>query len=84
MKYTFAISEDVGAGQRYSTFCYIFSGADANYVLDFEIHSTNGCGNGQCGPYCGTPNEQECKDFDMEQQVVKTIDTIVSTVVLPK
>jgi len=38
-KYTFAIGEDLGAGQRYSTFCYVFSGTKAHYVLDFDIQS---------------------------------------------
>ncbi len=80
LKYTFAFSEDLWAGQRYSTFCYIFSWTTANYALDFEIHSHIWCGKGQCWAYCETPYEQECKDFDMEKQVLTTIEKIISTI----
>ncbi len=80
LHYVFTISEDLWAGQRYTSFCYIFSGEQANYVLNFEIHSPIGCGSGACGPYCDTEFEQECKDFDMIKDIEEPIDRILSTV----
>ena len=72
-------SSDPGAGQLYSTYCYIYSAGYNKYVINFLIHSTNGCGNGNCGPYCGTPNEQACKNFDMQKEVIQPITEIIST-----
>lgn len=39
MHYSFIKGEDIGAGQRYTSSCYIFSGETMNYVINFEIHS---------------------------------------------
>ena len=69
----------VGAGQFYGDYCYIIHANNRYYGINFLIHSTNGCGNGNCGPWCGTPNEQACKNFDMQKEVVGPIEQIVST-----
>jgi len=79
MKFEVYTSSDVGAGQLYSDYCYIYTIGYWSYVIDFSIHSTNGCGNGNCGPYCGTSNEQACKNFDMQKEVIAPIEQIVST-----
>ena len=83
---SFALLEnsDAGAGQLYTDYCYVLSGSKVtqssrNYVINFVIHSTNGCGSGNCGPYCGTPNEQACKNFDMQKEVVVPIEQVIST-----
>ena len=70
---------DAGAGQLYSDYCYVLNKNNKNYDINFLIHSTNGCGNGNCGPWCGTPNETACKNFDMQKEVVAPIEKIVST-----
>ncbi len=72
-------SNDVGAGQLYSEYCYILDENNKNYVIDFLIHSTSGCGNGNCGPYCGTENEQACKNFDIQKEIIQPIEEIIST-----
>ena len=70
---------DVGAGQLYTDYCYVLNTSNKNYVINFLIHSTNGCGGGNCGPYCGTTNEQACKNFDMQKEVIQPIEEIIST-----
>ena len=75
---------DVGAGQLYSDYCYVLSRNNKYYSINFLIHSTNGCGNGNCGPWCGTSNEQACKKFDMQKEVVQPIEKIVSTLKFTK
>ena len=72
---------DVGAGQLYSLYCYVIQWNANYYVFSITIHSTNGCGNNNCWPYCGTPYEQECKDFDSMKEIVP-LTTLFSTVKL--
>jgi hypothetical protein len=78
------VSSDVGAGQLYTDYCYVQNINNYNYVIHFLIHSTNGCGNGNCGPYCGTSNDQACKNFDMQKEIVQPIENILSTFKLIK
>jgi hypothetical protein len=82
--YTFSQGEDVGAGQRYTSMCYVFSWTNVNYVIDFEVHSHLGCQNSECWAYCGTQYEQECRSFDMTNDVTTPIDTIISTIKIIK
>ena len=77
--YSFYKGKDIGAWTLYTSTCYIFSWADANYILDFEIRSHSWCEDGNCWAYCETKFEQECKDFDIEKEVTKPVEMIVST-----
>ncbi|MCX6822647.1 MAG: hypothetical protein NTX91_01435 [candidate division SR1 bacterium] len=79
INYTLFTGNDIGAGTLYTSLCYVLSSKKSVYVIDFEISSHSGCQNGNCGAYCGTKNEQECKDFDMNRDVIKPIETIIST-----
>lgn len=80
INYTLYHAQDAGAGQLYSSYCYIARKEENNYVLYFAIWSVNGCGNGNCGPSCcGTFNEAECKNLDRAQMIEKPIEKIVST-----
>jgi hypothetical protein len=77
--YTLSTSSDVGAGQLYTSYCYVAQKNQKRYVLYFVIWSANGCGNGNCGAYCGTSTEAECKALDRRTMIEKPIETIVST-----
>jgi len=77
--YDFYQGEDVGAGSRYTSICYIFSWNTVNYVLNFEIHSHLGCVNSGCGAYCGTQFEQECRNFDLIRDVETPIEKMISS-----
>ena len=79
INYTLHTSSDVGAGQLYTSYCYVAQKNQSNYVLYFVIWSANGCGGGNCGPYCGTPTEAECKALDRSATIEKPIKEIVST-----
>jgi hypothetical protein len=79
LSYSLYQGSDVGAGQLYTLYCYVIQGKDNYYVFDITIHSTNGCWWGNCGPYCGTEHEQECKDFDMTKDVAQPLNDIVAT-----
>ena len=70
---------DAGAWSLYSSYCYVMQGKNNFYVVDFEIRSHTGCENGQCGAYCETQFEQECRAFDLARDVEKPIKTIIST-----
>lgn len=78
----------VGAGQLYNSYCYSTSGVNkygtVYYQIYFLIHSANGCGNGNCGPYCGTEKEQACKTFDIQKEVEQPMRQIISTFKLTK
>lgn len=37
--YTLYTGSDIGAGTLYTSMCYVFSGKENNYVIDFEIRS---------------------------------------------
>lgn len=80
LPYSLYQGTDVGAGQLYSLYCYVVQGTDNYYVVDVTIHSTNGCWWGNCGPYCDTPNEQECKNFDITKDITQPLNDIVATV----
>ncbi len=79
LTYTIYEGSDVGAGNLYSDHCYVLNKDDKYYVVDFVIHSINGCGNGNCGPVCGTNRENACKNFDMIKEIEQPIENIVST-----
>jgi hypothetical protein len=77
--FSYATSSGVGAGQLYTTYCYLTQKDAKYYALEFVSHSHTGCFAGECGAYCGTPNEQECRNFDLKRDVEMPIKTIVST-----
>jgi len=79
LNYTLYQGSDVWAGQLYTLYCYVIQWPSNNYVFDITIHSTNGCGAGNCGPYCGTPTEQECKNFDMAKEVAQPINDMITS-----
>jgi len=79
LTYMLSKGSGVGAGQLYSSYCYVIQGAKKSYVLDFEIWSHNGCWSGQCGAYCGTQFEQECKDLDRTEDIEDPINDIVKS-----
>lgn len=74
---------DGAAGSTYTTYCYITKKNNNYYVLDFFIRTTNGCGT-NCGPYCETQFEAECKNLDIVNEIDKPIEKIVSTLKLAK
>lgn len=80
MTFTYYKWENIGAGQLYTSLCYIFSWNNVHYVIDFEIHAHNGCKSDNCWAYCGTQFEQECRDFDIAKDVIQGIEKIISTV----
>ncbi len=82
--FSYYIWGDAGAGSLYTTSCYLFSWSAAHYVIDFEMRSHTGCGNGNCWAYCETEFEQECKEFDMQKEVNQVIEKIISTVKISK
>ena len=57
----------------YTDYCYVLSENNIKLCFNFGYIQLIGCGNGNCGPYCGTPNEQACKNFDMQKEVVQPI-----------
>lgn len=79
LSYTLYTGWDIGAWSLYTSECYVFSWDTTNYVIDFEIRSHSWCEDENCWAYCGTEFEQECKDFDILQDVLQPIKTIIST-----
>lgn len=72
-------SASAGAGSLYSTYCYIAQKDQRYYALEFIIQSHTGCVNGDCGAYCGTANEQACRQFDLTRDVTGPIKQMVAT-----
>jgi hypothetical protein len=77
--FSYATSSDVGAGQLYTTYCYLTQKNSKYYALEFVSHSHTGCFAGECGAYCGTANEQECRNFDLKRDVEIPIRAVVLT-----
>lgn len=80
--YTLFQSSGVGAGQLYSFYCYVFTQNTKKIVLDFEIQSANGCGNDNCGPYCSTQFENECRTLDFTKDIETPIQTMANSFVI--
>jgi len=83
-KFSLYTGSGVGAGSLYSNYCYITEKNQKYYAIEFEIRSHTGCYNGECGAYCETQNEQECRNFDLKRDVESVIQKIVSTLSLIK
>ncbi|MFA6376214.1 MAG: hypothetical protein WCX69_02310 [Candidatus Paceibacterota bacterium] len=80
VKLTLYVGSDIGAGQLYSEYCYVFeSGKDYSATIDFIIQSPSGCGFGGCGAYCGTEHEKECQNLDRKTEIGTTIMQIIET-----
>jgi hypothetical protein len=79
INYTLYVGQDPGAGSLYSSYCYIAQKNQKYYILYFVIWSHLGCGGGNCGAYCGTQFEIECKNLDRTTMIEKPIEKIVST-----
>jgi hypothetical protein len=84
LKYFLYRWEDVGAWSLYSLYCYVIQGKTDYYVFDFAIRSHSGCWKGQCGAYCETQFEQECKDLNRLKDIENPIREIVSTFKITK
>jgi len=79
-KVTLNTGSDIGAGQLYSEYCYIFDNNKGSLaVIDFIIQSHTGCGFGGCGAYCGTEYEKECQNLDRKTEIGTTIMQIIET-----
>jgi hypothetical protein len=72
-------NSDIGAGSMYTTYCYTTQIEKSTYTVLFSIWSAAGCGQGNCGPYCDTPNEEECKTLDRTKEMDEPIEKIMST-----
>lgn len=79
LDFSYSTSTGAAAGSLYSTYCFITKKEANNYVLEFSIRSHTGCYQGQCGAYCGTQYEAECRKFDIIKDVEEPIKKIVST-----
>lgn len=79
LSYSLYQGSDVGAGQLYTLYCYVVEGKNNYYVFDITIHSPNGCWGGNCGAYCGTPFEQECKSLDRAKDILLPLTNVVAT-----
>lgn len=56
--------EEPGAGTLYATYCAVKSYRAWSLVFYAEVRSHLGCGLNQCGAYCGTEFDAECRRFD--------------------
>lgn len=77
--YTIYKSSGVGAGSLYANSCFVFEKGNEQYVGNILIQSHTGCGNDQCGAYCGTPNEAECRAQDYKKDIEKPIKEIINS-----
>lgn len=84
LPYSLYKNTDIGAGSLYATYCYVIQGKKNNYVFDFTVRSHSGCGWGECGAYCDTPNEQECRDLDRIKTIEEPLNQIVASFKLLK
>jgi len=78
LDYIFYEASEGAAGSTYTTYCYITKKDKNYYVFNFLIRTTSGCGT-NCGPYCETQFETECKNLDIVNAIDKPIEKIVST-----
>jgi len=84
LSYTLYKNTDIGAGSLYATYCYVIQGKTHSYVFDFTIRSHSGCGAGECGAYCDTPNEEECRNLDRVKTIEEPLNQIVASFKLLK
>jgi hypothetical protein len=78
LDYIFYEASEGAAGSTYTTYCYITKKDKNYYVFNFLIRTTSGCGT-NCGAYCETQFETECKNLDIVNTIDKPIEKIVST-----
>jgi hypothetical protein len=78
INFTLYKESEGAAGSTYTTYCYATPKGQNNYVIEFVMRYTSGCGE-SCGPYCGTPNEALCQNFDKVKEVEQPIEQMVST-----
>jgi hypothetical protein len=83
INFTLYKESEGAAGSSFTTYCYTTLKDQKYYAIDFLIRYTNGCGDG-CGPYCGTPNETVCRNFDKVKEVEKPIEQMISTLKFTK
>lgn len=80
--YTIYAGSDAGAGQLYSSYCYVFERASGGAaVINFVIRSHTACGFGGCGAYCGTQYETECANLDRKTAIEEPIARMAVTFV---
>jgi hypothetical protein len=79
--YTLYSGSDVGAGQLYSDYCYVFDGGQGlSSVIDFIIQSHTACGFSGCGAYCGTQYESECTNLNRQKDIEMPLQQMIDTV----
>ena len=80
VSYSLYLGSDIGAGQLYSSYCYVFANNNGSTaVIDFVIRSHSACGFGGCGAYCGTQYESECTDLDRKTAIADPIQRMANT-----
>jgi hypothetical protein len=84
LSYSLYKNNDIGAGSLYSTYCYLVQAKENTYVFNFTVRSHSGCGGGECGAYCDTPNEQECRDLDRVKTIEEPLNQIVDSFTIVK
>ncbi len=83
-KFCYTTSGDAGAGQLYTTYSYTtFSGGNA-YIIDYVVHTSNGCGVFENSPDVNAPgngNYKACMDFqnNISSIVIKPIQESIAT-----
>lgn len=77
--YTLYKSSGAGAGSLYDNSCFVFEKDGSQYVTNILIQSHTGCGNNQCGAYCDTPNEAECRGLDRAKDIEEPIKEIINS-----
>jgi hypothetical protein len=77
--YTLYTSKGVGAGSLYDNTCALFEKGGKEYVMNILVQSHTGCGNNECGAYCGTPNEAECRAQDYTKDITEPILQVLNS-----
>jgi len=80
LAYTMYAGSDAGAGQLYSSYCYVFErGTGGAAAVNFVIKSHTACGFGGCGAYCGTQYEAECTNLNRKAAIEDPIAKMAAT-----
>ena len=65
-KFCYTTGGDVGAGQLYTTYDYATFRQGKAYIVDYVVHTSNGCGVYENSPDVNAPGNEkykECMDF---------------------
>lgn len=78
-EFTLYKGSDIGAGFIFNNYCFVTQDKHNYYVINFVMRYHAACQNGECGNYCGTEFEKECRDFNMKEDIEEPIKKVVST-----